>query len=150
MWVLFISVSISSLIIGALGIALTSNIISHSSNQNMNLLCKTNADELDIVFAKVEDSVATLAHYAESELPSVDALKDKAFRTSYTAALKKSALHHIESTEGATAVYMHYDEMCIGELDGFFFAKDAKTNRFTQRELTAVGSYDETGGEHSG
>ena len=52
MWLLFGSVLIASLIIGTVGTILTSGVIEKSSTENMNLLCKTNAGEVDILLAK--------------------------------------------------------------------------------------------------
>jgi hypothetical protein len=49
MWLLFYSVLISSLIIGAMGIFLTANVINQSSTENMRLLCKNNADNIDAI-----------------------------------------------------------------------------------------------------
>ena len=68
MLLIFGSVLIASLIIGTTGTFLTSNVIEKSYTENMNLLCKTNADEVDIVLAKIEDSIDTLSHNAVSEL----------------------------------------------------------------------------------
>ena len=53
MWLLFGSVLIASLIIGTVGTILTSSVIEKSSTENMNLLCKTNAGEVDILLAKI-------------------------------------------------------------------------------------------------
>ena len=123
MWLLFGSVLISSLIIGTVGTILTSGVIEKSSTENMNLLCKTNADEVDIVLAKIEDSVNTLSHNALSELSDIGMLKDDSFRAIYSSNLGKNALHHIESIEGAMAIYIRYDPSYIGMSDGFFYVK---------------------------
>ena len=101
MLLLFGSVFIASFVIGALGITLTRNVIEESSTENMNLLCRTNADRIDITFAKTEDSVDTLAHYAESSLSGVQDLKNESYRAKFSAEIEKNALHHIESIEGA-------------------------------------------------
>ena len=100
MWLLFSSVLIVSLIIGSSGIMLTSSVIKDSSTENMRLLCKNNADKIDITFAKVEDSVNTLAHYAEEELPDIQLLKDESFRAAYSAALFTSVIPPAWVTSG--------------------------------------------------
>lgn len=138
MWLLFSSVLIVSLIIGSSGIMLTSSVIKDSSTENMRLLCKNNADKIDITFAKVEDSVNTLAHYAEEELPDIQLLKDESFRAAYSADIQKNALHHIESVEGSVAVYLHYDPSYIGKTDGFFYVKYDGEDEFKYRELTDI------------
>ena len=103
MWLLFSSVVIASLIIGTMSVALTSGIIEKNSTDNMTLLCKTNADEIEILLAKIEDSVDTLAHYAQAELTDIQILKNDSLRNLYSSNLEKSALHHIESTDGVPA-----------------------------------------------
>ncbi len=144
MWLLFFSVLISSLIIGAFGISLTSNVIKNSSTENMRLLCKNNADKIDITFAKIEESVNTLAHYVESELPNVDMLKDTSFRNSFSAEVKKNALHHIENTVGAAAIYLHYDPSFIEGTDGFYYVKYKESDKFTYHPLVEISEYAET------
>ena len=150
MWLLFYSVLISSLIIGAMGIFLTANVINQSSTENMRLLCKNNADNIDITFAKVEESVNTLAHFAESELPSIESIKDDGFREKFSADIQKNALHHIENTAGAAAVYMHYDPAYIGKTDGFYYVKYKETDEFIYHPLTEISAFPDNDEEHVG
>lgn len=150
MWLLFGSVLIASLIIGTVGTILTSGVIEKSSTENMNLLCKTNAGEVDIVLAKIEDSVDTLSHNAVSELSDIAMLKNDSLRAAYSANLEKSALHHIESIEGAVAIYLCYDASYIGKSDGFFYVKNENTHKFENQPLTDISLYAEDDIEHVG
>lgn len=150
MWLLFGSVLIASLIIGTVGTILTSGVIEKSSTENMNLLCKTNAGEVDIVLAKIEDSVNTLSHNAVSELSDITMLKNDSLRAAYSANLEKSALHHIESIEGAVAIYLRYSDSYIGKSDGFFYVKNIETNKFESWPLTDISLYAEDDIEHVG
>ncbi len=150
MWLLFGSVLITSLSIGTIGIILTSGVIENSSVENMNLLCKTNADKVDIALAKVEDSVDTLSHTAVSELSDIAMLKDNSLRAAYSAGLEKNALHHIENIDGAVAIYLCYNTSYIGESDGFFYVKNKDTNQFENRPLTDISLYAEDDIEHVG
>lgn len=150
MLLLFGSVFIASFVIGSLGITLTRNVIEESSTENMNLLCRTNADRIDITFAKTEDSVDTLAHYAEASLSGVRDLKDESYRAKFSAEIEKNALHHIESIEGAVAIYLYYDPSLINTTDGFFYAKPAGVEEFVYHPLTVVSAYPEGDNEHVG
>lgn len=150
MWLLFSSVLIASLIIGTLGIVLTSNVIKESSTENMRLLCKNNADNIDITFAKVEESVNTLVHYAESELTDYQSLKNDDFREKYSADIQKNALHHIESIDGAAAIYLHYDPAYVGKTDGFYFVKYEGSDEFKYHPLTDILAYPSDDSEHVG
>lgn len=150
MWLLFSSVLIVSLIVGAIGIALTSNVINDSSRENMRLLCKNNADKIDMTFAKIEESVNTLAHYAESELTDIKLLKNDEFRETFSAEIQKNALHHIENTVGAAAVYLHYDPTYIGKTDGFYYVKYKETDEFQYHPLTEILAYPNDDNEHVG
>lgn len=141
MWMLFCSVLIASLIIGSLGVMLTSNVIKESSTENMRLLCKNNADKIDITLAKVEESVNTLAHYVEAELPDAKSLKNETFRKSFSDNVSKNALHHVESAEGAASVYLHYNHEYVGETDGFYYVRPDNSTEFEYRPLTDVASY---------
>lgn len=138
MWLLFYNVLISSLIIGATGVILTTNVIKDKSTENMHLLCKNKADSVDITFAKIEESVNTLAHYAESELSNIEKIKDASFRKKYSADIQKNALHHIERVVGAAAIYLHYDYEYIGETDGFYYVKNNETDQFKYHPLHEI------------
>ena len=140
MSLLFCSVLIVSLIIGTFGIVLTSNIIKESSTENMRLLCKNNADKIDLVFAKVEESVNTLVHYAESELYDVQLLKNDSLRASYSSNIRNNSLHHIENIDGAAAVYMHYNPSYIGKTDGFYYVKHDAEGELEYHPLTDIHS----------
>ncbi len=140
MWLLFSSVLIASLVIGSLGIYLTSDIIKESSTENMRLLCKNNADKIDVTFAKIEESIDTLAHYVESELPDADVLKDNSFRQEFSHEVQKNALHHIESINGAAAIYLQYNYAHVNATDGFLFTKSSQTDDFKAHPLTDLSS----------
>ena len=148
MWLLFISVLIASLIIGSMSIFLTSNVIGKHSNENMTLLCKINSDKLDAVFSQIEESINTLADYAQSELSNVETLKNTPARNAYSANLAKNALHHTNNTDGAVAVWFHFDASYIGQTDGFFYIKNESTNEFEPHQLTDIYTYDAKELEH--
>ncbi len=144
MWLLFSYVLAVSVFIGMLAITLTSNVIGKNANTNMHLLCQTNADEIDIIFAKVEDSVDTLSHFAESELASANELTEKDFRLKYITELENRALHHIESTEGSIAIYMYFSPTLIDETDGFFYKRNEQTNKFQKEDLIVISDYEKS------
>lgn len=150
MWLLFGCVLISSLLIGTLAIVLTSNVITKNANENMKLLCKTNADEIDILLAKAEDSVDTLAHFAQSELSDTNELNDKKFREEYILDLENRALHHIESTEGSVAIYMYFSPALINETDGFFYKRNEESNKFKKEDLIVISNYEKSDFSHVG
>ena len=150
MCLLFCSVLIASLVIGNVCTLLTSGVIEKSSAENMNLLCKTNAGEVDILLAKIEESVDTLSHNAVSELSDIAMLKNDSLRAAYSANLEKSALHHIESIEGALAIYLRYNPSYIGKSDGFFYVKNKDTQKFENQPLTDISLYAEDDIEHVG
>lgn len=150
MWLLFWCVLVSSLIIGSLGIVLTTTTIRESSTENMKLLCKTKADKIDIVLAKVEDSVDTLVHFISASVEDPELLKDEAYRAALSANVESNVLHHIESTDGAAAVYLYYDPVLIGKTDGFFYAKYDSSDAFVYHPLTDIAAYPSTDSEQIG
>lgn len=136
MALLFCSIFISSLLIGIFGVFSVSNVLNKSTNDNMNLACNVNAEELDIIFAKVEDSVDTLAHYATTELLSKEALRDDGYRKAFTADIQKNARHHIQSTDGAMTVYIRYNYELLNKNDGFLMVKKSDDSDFTEITVT--------------
>lgn len=147
MWLLSGSALISSLIIGLLGLLLTSAVINKNSTENMNLLCRTHADNIDFSLAKIEDSVDTLVHFISSDLANAESLGNETFRSGFSDVVGKNALHHIESVEGASAIYLHYDPSFIGKNDGFFYIKD-KDGAFQSQPLTKLSAFLITNNNH--
>lgn len=140
MWALFSSVLISTFVIGLMGILLTSRVIEQSTTENMKLLCTTNAGKIDIALAKVEESVDTLAHFIGADLSDAALLKDDAYRATFSATVKNNALHHIESINGAAAIYLQYDSALIGKTDGFFYVRHEGEDAFQNHPLTDIPS----------
>lgn len=144
------SVVISCAIVGTLGIIMTAGVVNDDANRNMNLLCKVNADKLELAFTTIEDSVEMLVHYAEEELGSVEMLKNEDFREKYTANIEKNALHHVEQAKGAIAIYMRYDYDLVGGNEGFFYIRSKDSAKFESEPLTDISAYEKDDMEHVG
>lgn len=132
MWLLFSSVLVCSLVIGTLCIFLTSIVIEKNSNENMALMCELYSKDIDILFAKAEDSVDTLAHLVAGENFSLEEMKDAQFRKNFSKSLEKNALHHVESVEGSEAVFLYFNPELGEENNGFCFVRNLNTNSFAQ------------------
>lgn len=127
---IFSVVLVASLLTGLSGTVTTAFIINKSSTENMNLLCENNADQVNILFERAEESVTALANYLLSEENQNKTLKDDNFRANISETLQKNALHHIENITGAMAIYIQYDSDFINKADGFCYAKSNTSDTF--------------------
>ena len=132
MWLLFSSVLVCSLVIGAFCIFLTSIVIEENSNDNMALMCELYSKDIDVLFASAEDSVNTLAHLVSSESFSVEDMKDAQWRKDFSESLEKNALHHVQSVEGSEAVYLYFNPELGSENTGFCYVRNHSTDSFAQ------------------
>ena len=121
---------VASLLIGLLGNIITSFIINYNSAENMNLLCENNANQVNALFERAEESISALANYLLSEENQDKTLKDDNFRASMSETLQKNALHHIENLPGVVAMYIQYNSDYIGKSDGFYYAKSNDSDSF--------------------
>ena len=64
-------VLLSSIIIGGAGVLSAQKVVNQDSAQMMNLMCREKARELDGLFSRIEQSVNTLAMYADQELQDI-------------------------------------------------------------------------------
>ncbi|MFR6489540.1 MAG: sensor domain-containing diguanylate cyclase, partial [Clostridium sp.] len=90
-------VLLSSCVIGGAGIYNAEKVVERDSAQVMNLQCMEKTQELNALFSRIEQSVNTLAVYANSQLVSAKLLmNDAEYRKAYTEKLEEAAVNAAE------------------------------------------------------
>lgn len=144
-------VLLSSLVIGGAGIYNAQRMADSSSAQIMNLQCAERAGDLNALLSRIEQSVKTLAVYANAQLDSAERLKtDSAYVDEYTRLLEPVAVNAAENTEGAMAVYVRYNPAFTAPTSGLFWSKTSLDGSFRQLEPTDFSGYSPADTEHVG
>ena len=100
-------VLLSSLVIGGAGIMNANQVVDKDSAYIMNLMCSEKANELNGLFSCIEQSVNTVAVYANRELRDVKRFKtDPGYVREYTGHIQDIAINAANNTQGALAVYV--------------------------------------------
>lgn len=144
-------VLLSSVIIGGAGILSAQKVVDKDSAQLMNLMCSEKARALNGIFSRIEQSVNTLAVYADQELPDVEQFKTSPdVVREYTQRLQSVAVNAANNTEGALAVYARYNPDFTEPTSGLFWSRTALEGRFQQLTPTDFSRYASDDMEHVG
>lgn len=118
------SVLLCAAVIGVVSIKSATKVIDNDSAMSMNLMCKERGAMLDSLLVRMEQSVETLAVYSMSELESPDRLiNDQAYLDNYKEHLYDISANAAQNTEGALAVYLHFNPDIMPPDEGFFMNK---------------------------
>ncbi len=143
----FILLIMSSLIVciitlGSAGIFTTKNTIEAYSAEYMNLECTNIAKEINGTLEKIEQSVETLADYAEVNIDDMNLLiNDEEYFSRYTSEIEKIALNSATHTDGSVAVYLRFNPEYWGTAAGFFLTKSQDDGSMHQAEITDLSLY---------
>lgn len=117
----------------------------------LHLTCGESARELDEWFGSVEQSVETLAKYAQQNLESMERLAtDKDYRVDYVQELKALALMLADETGGAVSVYIRFNPELTTPLDGVFWVERDKNEGFQEFPMTDLSAFDPDDVQHVG
>lgn len=136
------SVLLCAAVIGVVSIKSATKVIDNDSAMSMNLMCKERGAMLDSLLVRIEQSVETLAVYSMSELESPDRLiNDQAYLDSYKDHLYDISANAAQNTEGALAVYLHFNPDIMPPDEGFFANKKIASDEMVRTKLTDLSLY---------
>lgn len=144
-------VLLSSAVIGGAGVLSAQKVVDQDAAQVMNLLCSEQAQGLNALLSRIEQSVQTLAIYTVGQLESTARLQeDPDYRARYTQSLQAVAVNAAENTEGAVSVYIRYAPQLTDASSGLFWSRGQGEEHFTAQPLTDLLRYDEEDTGHVG
>lgn len=142
---------LSTFVIGGAGLLNSSLIVDENSEHIMELLSRGNAQDINALFSRIEQSVNTLADYASDQISSLSALEtDSDYVEEYTQQLLSAALNAANNTEGALAVYVRYNPRYTSPTSGLFWSRTTSTGTFQELPSTDLSKYSPDDTEHVG
>lgn len=148
---ILVGIVVSATIIGGAGILRFKQAIDDDSVKIMNLTCSEQAQELNNVLGRIEQSVEIMSVYAIENLDSIDRLsKDSAYLREYINKLDELSLTIANETAGAVSIYVRLNPEIASAKEGVFKVKNEEDGMFENFELTDLSQYSADDMEHVG
>lgn len=152
---IFLSIILSSILIavfvGAAGIINSTTMSKENSKQNIQLICKNEANELDLKISKIQASVDTLAHISVDRVIDVNKFfTDKDYLNDYQNRIEVIAKDFGENTDGAMTFYIRFNPKYAPPTSGIFYSRDSTNSYFKKLIPTDFSKYDPSDTSHVG
>ncbi len=146
-----VGILVTALLIGGLSTYTFRRAMERDCENILHLTCGESARGLDESFVRIEQSVETLAKYAQNSLESLERLSaDKEYRTTYVQELKDLALMLADETTGAVSVYIRFNPDLTTPLDGVFWVQQGAEREFLEFPMTDLSAFDPDDFQHVG
>ena len=123
-------------IIGGIGMIHLTTVSRQNSAQIMNLSCREEGKKLDHIFHSIEQSVKIISQNTIQSLNMDEVLKSDTLRDALISDLRPIVLAAAGSTEGAVAVYVHFNPEIAPADSGIFYSKTTTNLHFHEQPVT--------------
>lgn len=145
-----LSVLLSALAVGALGVYAMGVQIDADTVDILNLRCRDEASRLDDALASIEQSVNVAGTHGQHQIKSVKLLQtDTDYRNTFTDEMEDLLRSLAPQTNGAVAYYFRYNPDTISPTEGFLYAK-GDSNAFIKMKPTDISEYEPDDISHVG
>lgn len=129
-------VILCSTVVGGIGVFHLKNVSNQNSAQIMNLSCREEGKRIEHILHSIEQSVKIIAHNSVVEQNMEVVLKSDTLRNILIEKLRPILLAAGKSTEGAVAVYVHFNPEIAPSDSGIFLSKVFIKESFHEEKVT--------------
>lgn len=129
-------VMLCSAVVGGIGVIHLDSVSDQNSAQIMNLSCREEGKKLGQTFHSIEQSVKIIAHNSMPRVEMDKVLKSDTLRELLIEDLRPIVLAAANSTDGAVAVYVHFNPEIAPADSGLFYSKTVVKESFYEQEVT--------------
>lgn len=129
-------VILCSVVVGGIGVRHLKMVSDQNSAQIMNLSCREEGKKLGQTFHSIEQSVKIIAHNSVPKLEMDKVLKSDTLREILIEDLRPIVLAAANSTDGAVAVYVHFNPEIAPADSGLFYSKTVIQESFYEQQVT--------------
>lgn len=129
-------VMLCSAVVGGIGVVHLDSVSDQNSAQIMNLSCREEGKKLGQTFHSIEQSVKIIAHNSMPRVEMDKVLKSDTLRELLIEDLRPIVLAAANSTDGAVAVYVHFNPEIAPADSGLFYSKTIVKESFYEQEVT--------------
>ncbi len=137
-------------IIGGLSIWNVTRMAGQDSREQLQLTGMNQADGLNSVISRIEQSVDTLSDMVIQEFDFTLFQKDKAYADTYTKQIEHEVNNFARHTDGAITAYIRYNPEYSNPTSGVFLTRNSIEDAFDSIEPTDFSMYEEDDLEHVG
>lgn len=133
---IMMAVVLCSGVIGGIGIWHIKNVSEQNSAQIMNLGCREEGKKIEHIFHSIEQSVRIIEKNAVLRQNMEVVLQSEVLRKNLLERLEPILLASANNTEGAVAVYVHFNPEIAPSDAGLFFSKSLVNESFHLQQVT--------------
>ncbi len=133
---ILIIIMLCSGVVGGIGMVHLKKLSDQNSAQIMNLTCREEGKKLDHIFHSVEQSVKIISSNTIRDLEMDKTLASETMRGILINNLRPIVLAAANSTEGAVAVYVHFNPELAPPDYGLFYSKTVINRQFHEQAVT--------------
>ncbi|HAT88206.1 MAG TPA: methyl-accepting chemotaxis protein [Roseburia sp.] len=142
---------VSTFICGAISIVNSVSTSYEDSQQEMQLKCVSQSDELDTMMQNVSQSVEMVYSIAVAKLEHAASFKtSKDYVDTYTKQMLPILMQSAQNTKGALTAYIRYNPEFTEPTSGLFLTRDNSDSEFESVTPTDFSMYDPSDVEHVG
>ena len=133
---ILVIIMLCSGVVGGIGMVHLKKVSDQNSAQIMNLSCREEGKKLDHMFHSVEQSVRIISSNTIRDLDMDKTLQSETMRNMLLDNLRPIVLAAANSTEGAVAVYVHFNPEIAPADFGLFYSKTTSNRQFHKQKVT--------------
>ena len=142
---------VSTFICGAISIVNSVSTSYEDSQQEMQLKCVSQSDELDTMMQNVSQSVEMVYSIAVAKLEHAASFRtSKDYVDTYTKQMLPILMQSVQNTKGALTAYIRYNPEFTEPTSGLFLTRDNSDSEFESVTPTDFSMYDPSDVEHVG
>ena len=129
-------VILCSVVVGGIGVWHLKTVSDQNSAQIMNLSCREEGKQIEHIFHSIEQSVKIVAHNSVLQQDMKAVLGSDTLREVHIEKLRPILLAAANSTEGAVAIYVHFNPEIAPSDSGVFYSKTLVNESFHEQQVT--------------
>lgn len=141
---------LTALVIGALAIVNSTQLASKDAREKMQYLGTIQAQELNGMIDRIEQSVNTLSDTVMQEFDYAAFTKNKSYADKFTEEIQEVVFSFARRTDGAITVYVRYNPQFSNPTSGTFLTRNSLSEDFMAVVPTDFSMYEEDDVEHVG
>lgn len=141
---------LTGIVVGALSLVNSMRVAGNDANERMQLTCQIQADELNAMILRIQQSVDSLAEVILENFDYGEFTKDKAYADDYTEQILSDVVIFGGQTDGAITAYVRYNPTYSNPTSGIFISRNSTEEPFQTLTPTDFSMYDENDMEHVG
>lgn len=147
---IFLCSILTAMLLGAIATGNSVVMAKRDAEERMQMACRLQAEELDSMILRIEQSVDSLSDTVMMNFESDKFIQSKQYADTYTEQILESVFQFASHTEGAITAYVRYNPEYSNPTSGCFLTRDSIEQEFQAVTPTDFSMYDEDDVAHVG